>query len=82
LVTYGLYCIHFIVISIILGLTKLTGFNNKLWQVLLLEPMLSLLITIFISLISYHYFEAPFLKLKEKFAFSTKKKQPIANSTA
>jgi peptidoglycan/LPS O-acetylase OafA/YrhL len=82
LVTYGLYCIHFIVISIILGLTKLIGFNNKLWQVLLLEPMLSLLITIFISLISYHYFEAPFLKLKEKFAFSTKKKQPIANSTA
>jgi peptidoglycan/LPS O-acetylase OafA/YrhL len=80
LVTYGLYCLHFIVISIVLGLTKLTGLNNKVWQVLLLEPMVSLLITIIISLISYRYFEAPFLKLKEKFAFSTKKKQAIADS--
>jgi peptidoglycan/LPS O-acetylase OafA/YrhL len=68
LVTYGLYCIHFIVISLIVGLTKKLGFNSQVWQVVFLETMLSLLVTIGISLLSYRFFEAPFLRLKEKFS--------------
>ncbi len=77
LVTYGLYCLHFIIISAVLGLTKLAGLNNKLWQAVLLEPALSLIITIAVALFSYRFFEAPFLKLKDKFAFLPKKVAPV-----
>jgi peptidoglycan/LPS O-acetylase OafA/YrhL len=77
LVTYGLYCLHFIVISGVAGLTKLVGWNTTVWQVILLEPVIALSITIIVSLISYRYFEAPFLKLKEKFAFSNSSKQTV-----
>ncbi len=69
LVTYGLYCIHFIIISLVVGLTAKLGINNRVWQVVFLETGLSLIITIGVSLLSYRYFEAPFLKLKEKFSF-------------
>jgi peptidoglycan/LPS O-acetylase OafA/YrhL len=69
LITYGLYCIHFIVISITVGITKKLGINTQIWQVVFMEPIISLLITIPVCLLSYRYFETPFLKLKEKFSF-------------
>jgi peptidoglycan/LPS O-acetylase OafA/YrhL len=69
LVTYGLYCIHFYLISVTVGLTKLLGLNKQVWQVVFLETIIGLMITIVIGLFSYRYFEAPFLKLKEKFSF-------------
>ncbi len=68
LVTYGLYCIHFIVISATTAITNLAGLNKHVWQVLFLEPAVSLGLTIAISLWSYKYFESPFLKLKTKFS--------------
>jgi len=80
LVTYGLYCLHFIVISSVAGLTKMLTLNTTVWEVILLEPAISLLITIIISLISFRYFEKPFLRLKEKFAFSVPKKQGVSES--
>jgi peptidoglycan/LPS O-acetylase OafA/YrhL len=72
-ITYGLYCLHFIIISLTLGATKLAGLNNAVWQVVFLETILGLLITIGVSMISYRYFETPFLKLKDRFAFPGKK---------
>jgi peptidoglycan/LPS O-acetylase OafA/YrhL len=66
-ITYGLYCLHFIGILISINLTKMFSFNTSLWQVLLLETFLALLITIIISKISYQYLESPFLRLKNKF---------------
>ena len=80
LVTYGLYCLHFIVISAVAGITKLTGLNTKVWQVILLEPAISLTVTVVISLISYRYFESPFLRLKEKFAFTATRKQAASET--
>jgi peptidoglycan/LPS O-acetylase OafA/YrhL len=79
LVTYGLYCIHFIIISIFVGITKKLGINTHVWQVVFIEPVISLLITIPVCLFSYRYFETPFLKLKEKFSF--KKEIPILLKT-
>jgi peptidoglycan/LPS O-acetylase OafA/YrhL len=67
-ITYGLYCLHFIVISATLGFTKWAGWNNKVWQVVLLETSLSLVISIVISLFSYRYFEQFFLRLKGNFS--------------
>lgn len=70
--TYGLYCLHFLIISILQGITKKFGLNTSLWHVLILEPALALTITIIAAKISYKYFEAPFLKLKDKFGYITK----------
>jgi peptidoglycan/LPS O-acetylase OafA/YrhL len=73
IITYGLYCLHFIVISIVTGLAKKFGMNSHVWQVVFMETAISLLITIAISKLSYRFFESPFLKLKEKFSFTEKK---------
>lgn len=80
LVTYGLYCLHFIVIAIVAGLAKFAGLHTQVWQVVFLIPAVSLIITIGVSLLSYRYFEAPFLKFKEKFAFSAKRNSPAAKN--
>lgn len=71
-VTYGLYCIHFIIISIVTALSKKWGLDAQLWQVLILQPVISLAITIGLSLLSYKYFELPFLRLKNRFAYFVK----------
>lgn len=70
--TYGLYCLHFLIISLTLGVTKVLGINTALWQVFLLEPAIALAITIVAAKISYRYFELPFLKLKDRFSYITK----------
>ncbi len=72
-ITYGLYCLHFIIISLTLGLTKKAELNTNIWQVTFLETIMALLITVGVSILSYRFFEKPFLRLKDKFAFSTKK---------
>jgi peptidoglycan/LPS O-acetylase OafA/YrhL len=72
MITYGLYCLHFIGILITTNLTKLLGFNTNLWQVMLVDTSLALVITILISKVSYKYYEKPFLKWKDKFAYTTK----------
>ena len=69
LMTYGLYCLHFIGILSALTITQKLHFNTQLWQVLLLETLLALLISVVISSISYRWFETPFLQLKDRFAF-------------
>jgi peptidoglycan/LPS O-acetylase OafA/YrhL len=65
-ITYGMYCLHFIGILITLKVTEKFGLNQELWQVLILETVVALFITIVISKISYKYFEMPFLLLKDK----------------
>lgn len=67
-ITYGLYCLHFIGILITLTLTRKLGWNQALWQVMVLETALSLAITIVLAKLSYRYFESPFLRLKERFS--------------
>ncbi|GIV43809.1 MAG: hypothetical protein KatS3mg035_0932 [Bacteroidia bacterium] len=69
IISYGLYCLHFIGILIVTTLTKKYLLNIELWQVLIVDTSFSLLLTILISLISYHVYEKPFLKLKDKFAY-------------
>ncbi len=73
IITYGLYCFHFFVISGVSGVGKITGLQHNTFWILLAEPILGLLITILISKISYKYFETPFLKLKDKFSYFRKK---------
>lgn len=72
LATYGLYCLHFMIISGTNGVTKITGLNKNVWQVLVLETTLALMLTIIVSWISFKYFETPFLKLKDRFGYFKK----------
>lgn len=82
LITYGLYCLHFIVISTVTGLTGKFRFNTEVWQVVILETVLGMLITIAVSLFSFRFFEKPFLMLKEKFSFGPKKQVATAAVTS
>jgi peptidoglycan/LPS O-acetylase OafA/YrhL len=67
-ISYGLYCLHFIGILITTTLTKKLGLNTTLWQVMILETGISLILSIVIAKISYKFYETPFLKLKDKFS--------------
>ncbi|MFT6685170.1 MAG: peptidoglycan/LPS O-acetylase OafA/YrhL [Bacteroidia bacterium] len=71
-ISYGLYCLHKLGILITINLTKIVGLNYEIWHVMVLETALALLITIVISKVSYRFYESPFLKLKDKYAFITK----------
>lgn len=71
-ISYGLYCLHFVGILIATTITAKLGWNTELWQVLVLETLLALGITIGLSWFSYRFYERPFLKLKERFSFITK----------
>lgn len=71
-ISYGLYCLHKLGILISINLTKILKINTDFWNVMILETILALLLTIVIAKISYQFYEKPFLKFKEKFAFITK----------
>ncbi len=67
-ISYGLYCLHFVGILITLTLTKILGWNEDLWQVMILETALALALTIVLAQISHRVLERPFLKLKSRYA--------------
>jgi peptidoglycan/LPS O-acetylase OafA/YrhL len=71
-ISYGLYCLHFIGVLIAINFTKFLHINTEIWQIILLETSLALVFTVIISVISYRYFEKPFLKMKEKYTFFSK----------
>ncbi len=68
-ITYGLYCLHFIGILVTLKITTRLGLNQELWQVLILETIIALVLSILLATLSYRFFETPFLRLKKRFSF-------------
>ena len=70
--TYGLYCFHFFVISTVGGAFRKSGLALDNPGTALFASVLSLLLTIILCRISYKYYEKPFLKLKDRFAFITR----------
>lgn len=69
IITYGLYCLHTIALLIVTTITSQLMWNTQTWQVMILEPAFALILSIVISKFSYRYFEKPFLKLKDRFAY-------------
>lgn len=68
-ISFGLYCFHYIGIIITTTITDMLGFNKYLWQVMILESSVALLLSIVISILSYRFLEGPFLRLKDKFSY-------------
>lgn len=66
-ISYGIYMYHSIVIALLLSLiSKYLNANNILLFNLLFYTS-SIIFTFIISMISYHYFEEPFINAKKKF---------------
>lgn len=70
--TYGLYCYHFLVISLMSKFFLKLGWNDSNFANASLYSLLSLAVVIALSVLSYRFFEKPFLKLKDRFAFIVK----------
>ena len=66
-ISYGLYCYHGIMITIVL---QISGFlSESLLNSLVIYPILIFVSTLVISHISFRFYESKFLKLKSKFSF-------------
>jgi peptidoglycan/LPS O-acetylase OafA/YrhL len=46
--------------------------DTDVWHVLVLEPGIGLGVVLVLAYASYHYFEKPFLKWKDKFSYISK----------
>lgn len=66
--TYGLYCLHMIGILIVAKGLAALKLNKNVYQVIFLEGVGSLLVTMLLAFISYNFFEKRFLQLKERFS--------------
>lgn len=71
--TYGLYCLHFLGLYFAIKFMNMMHWNGSQNWVAFSMMILALLISIAISLTSYHLYEKWFLRLKDKFAFIVKK---------
>jgi len=65
--SYGLYCFHGIVITLILKLTSNTSYVQSNFDVYLAFPFFVLTISILMAHFSYHYYERFFLRFRKKF---------------
>ncbi len=67
-ISYGIYMYHLIVIAFVFAVLKYFGMEiNDSFVSQLMVYSLTILITIFVSILSYSYFEKRFLNLKHKF---------------
>jgi peptidoglycan/LPS O-acetylase OafA/YrhL len=71
-ITYGLYSLQFVGILVTTTFTQRFHLNTQRWQVLVLETTVALLATIVMGVISFRFFEKPFLNLKTRFSYITK----------
>jgi peptidoglycan/LPS O-acetylase OafA/YrhL len=66
-ISYGLYCYHGIIITIVL---QMSGFlSESLLNSLLLYPIIIFVSTLMISQLSFKFYESKFLNFKSKFSF-------------
>jgi len=67
-ISFGLYCYHGVVITILIKVLERFDFEETMWHVFLIYPIIILAISIGLSALSYKYFEGFFLKLKKRFS--------------
>jgi peptidoglycan/LPS O-acetylase OafA/YrhL len=79
-ISYGLYCLHFIGILITTTIFSKLKLNTTIGNVLFFETSVALAITILISIISYRIIEKPFLKFKTKYVIVGKEEEDATSS--
>jgi peptidoglycan/LPS O-acetylase OafA/YrhL len=65
--TYGLYLFHTIVINLLVRIFQKLNFSLDLAMNAIIFSIIAFLITVLVSVLSYHLFEKQFLKLKKYF---------------
>lgn len=70
--TYGLYCLHLMGMYLVSKASGVIQVNQESVFVAIVSVLIALLLSIGISLASYHLFEKWFLKLKDRFAVIVK----------
>jgi peptidoglycan/LPS O-acetylase OafA/YrhL len=70
--TYGIYLIHPITLLFAAQIFRCFHFDNTSLLIKLLTGFSGIISGIFLSILRYHYFETPFLKLKTKFSIIVK----------
>ena len=68
-ISYGLYCYHGIIITIVLQMSGFLG--ESLLNSLVLYPIIIFVSTLAISQFSFRFYESKFLNFKSKFSFSS-----------
>ena len=68
IISYGLYCLHFIGLLVSTTLSRVFHYNSGIMDVIFVDTFIAFLITVILSKLSFRYFEGPFLKLKERFS--------------
>ena len=75
--TYALYCLHFLALYIVLALRRKVPVPETLFQVLVVDTVMGLALSIALAWLSYHLLERRFLELKERFSsFSRSRRGP------
>jgi peptidoglycan/LPS O-acetylase OafA/YrhL len=72
--TYGLYCLHFLALLAAYQILHRLHLNDTVVGAVFGDNALGLLIALALSWASFNWYEKPFLKLKERFAFITRDK--------
>jgi peptidoglycan/LPS O-acetylase OafA/YrhL len=68
-ISYGLYCLHQVAILITLHMLAWFHWDQHLWQLVVLRPLIALPLSIVLAALSYRFIEKPFLRLKDRFAY-------------
>jgi len=63
-ISLGLYVFHALVISVFSYFNYRFDWSDSAWQVTLINPLLIFLVTLILAMLSYKYFEKPFLKFR------------------
>lgn len=71
-ISYGLYCYHGVVITGVIYIVQELNLKVNCGYLFIIQPLIILTITIFVSHISYVYFEKYFLLKKNKYSLSLK----------
>ncbi|MCO5259297.1 MAG: acyltransferase [Crocinitomicaceae bacterium] len=65
--TYGLYMYHCILIFFVFSIfSKSLKWEDSIWSIIVIYPILSLILSVLVSILSYKYFEKPFLRVKNQ----------------
>lgn len=66
-ISYGLYCFHGVIITILIIIIRHYEWIQNDWMRLSLNPLIVLVCTIAVAHLSYRFFERYFLRLKQRF---------------